>query len=139
MAINQLTTLKTRHYKLSYQQQKQKQEQFDYFSDINDRQSLLIHPQLLDRFYDFKKCQCLINQFLELKERKAAEERRKFPLEQRLREHIIGQDGAINTVAAGKWTGQLRVCHLLELLNFLSWGIICDLAHGTSSWISAKF
>lgn len=42
---------------------------------------------------------------MELKEKKAAEERRKFPLEQRLREHIIGQDGAINTVAAGERTG----------------------------------
>ncbi|KTG03373.1 hypothetical protein cypCar_00038233, partial [Cyprinus carpio] len=32
----------------------------------------------------------------------AAEQRRKFPLERRLKEHIIGQEGAINTVASGK-------------------------------------
>ena len=36
-----------------------------------------------------------------MKEAKAAEERRKFPLEQRLKQFIIGQEGAINTVAAG--------------------------------------
>ena len=34
--------------------------------------------------------------------RKLAEERRKFPLEQRIKEHIIGQEGAITTVASGK-------------------------------------
>uniref|UniRef100_A0AAX7SRQ5 AAA+ ATPase domain-containing protein n=1 Tax=Astatotilapia calliptera TaxID=8154 RepID=A0AAX7SRQ5_ASTCA len=31
---------------------------------------------------------------------KKAEERRRFPLERRLKEHIIGQEGAINTVAS---------------------------------------
>ena len=31
-----------------------------------------------------------------------AEERRKFPLEQRIKEHIIGQESAITTVASGK-------------------------------------
>ena len=29
------------------------------------------------------------------------EERKRFPLEQRLRERIVGQDGAITTTAAG--------------------------------------
>jgi len=37
-----------------------------------------------------------------MKEQQAAEERRRFPLEQRLKEHIIGQEGAINMVAAGE-------------------------------------
>jgi hypothetical protein len=32
-----------------------------------------------------------------LKEAKAAEERRKFPLEERLKQFIIGQEGAINS------------------------------------------
>ncbi|KAM5180995.1 mitochondrial disaggregase isoform 2-T2 [Mantella aurantiaca] len=32
--------------------------------------------------------------------RRALEERRRFPLEQRLKEHIVGQEGAITTVAA---------------------------------------
>ena len=41
-------------------------------------------------------------QFTEQQEKLAAEERRKFPLELRLKEHIIGQEGAINTVASGK-------------------------------------
>lgn len=36
-----------------------------------------------------------------LKERQA-EERRRFPLEQRLKQFIVGQQGAINTVSAGK-------------------------------------
>ncbi|MGH0159170.1 UNVERIFIED_CONTAM: hypothetical protein FKN15_066409 [Acipenser sinensis] len=39
--------------------------------------------------------------FQEVQRRREAEERRRFPLERRLREHIIGQEGAINTVAAG--------------------------------------
>nr|XP_004561495.1 caseinolytic peptidase B protein homolog [Maylandia zebra] len=38
--------------------------------------------------------------FLELQARQEAEERRRFPLERRLKEHIIGQEGAINTVAS---------------------------------------
>ncbi|KAL4647081.1 caseinolytic peptidase B protein-like [Arapaima gigas] len=38
--------------------------------------------------------------FQEEQRRREAEERRRFPLERRLREHIIGQEGAINTVAS---------------------------------------
>ncbi|KAJ8280414.1 hypothetical protein GJAV_G00054280 [Gymnothorax javanicus] len=38
--------------------------------------------------------------FQEEQQRREAEERRRFPLERRLREHIIGQEGAINTVAS---------------------------------------
>lgn len=38
--------------------------------------------------------------FVEEKQRREAEERRRFPLERRLKEHIIGQEGAINTVAS---------------------------------------
>uniref|UniRef100_A0A4W6F6T6 ClpB family mitochondrial disaggregase n=1 Tax=Lates calcarifer TaxID=8187 RepID=A0A4W6F6T6_LATCA len=42
--------------------------------------------------------------FQEAQARREAEERRRFPLERRLKEHIIGQEGAINTVASGKHT-----------------------------------
>ncbi|XP_075871093.1 mitochondrial disaggregase [Nelusetta ayraudi] len=38
--------------------------------------------------------------FLEAQARREAAERRRFPLERRLKEHIIGQEGAINTVAS---------------------------------------
>lgn len=38
--------------------------------------------------------------YQELQRRREAEERRRFPLEQRLKEHIIGQETAIATVAA---------------------------------------
>ncbi|XP_028655215.1 caseinolytic peptidase B protein homolog [Erpetoichthys calabaricus] len=38
--------------------------------------------------------------FQELQHRREAEERRRFPLERRLKEHIIGQEGAITTVAS---------------------------------------
>ncbi|XP_008423690.1 caseinolytic peptidase B protein homolog isoform X1 [Poecilia reticulata] len=38
--------------------------------------------------------------FKELQARREAEERRRFPLERRLKEYIIGQEGAINTVAS---------------------------------------
>jgi ATP-dependent Clp protease ATP-binding subunit ClpB len=38
--------------------------------------------------------------YVELTKQKEAEERRRFPLEQRLHEHIVGQEGAITTVAA---------------------------------------
>ena len=34
------------------------------------------------------------------KEAKQREERRKFPLEQRLKQHLIGQEGAIQTVCS---------------------------------------
>lgn len=40
------------------------------------------------------------DKFQELQARREAEERRRFPLERRLKEHIIGQEGAINTVAS---------------------------------------
>ncbi|XP_061073512.1 mitochondrial disaggregase isoform X2 [Conger conger] len=38
--------------------------------------------------------------FQEAQRKREAEERRRFPLERRLREYIIGQEGAINTVAS---------------------------------------
>ncbi len=38
--------------------------------------------------------------FEENKARREMEERRKFPLEQRLKEYIVGQEGAITTVAS---------------------------------------
>lgn len=34
------------------------------------------------------------------KEARLREERRKFPLEQRIKQHLIGQDGAIQTVCS---------------------------------------
>jgi hypothetical protein len=42
-------------------------------------------------------------QFKELQLRKEAEERRRFPLEQRLKQYIVGQEGAITTVASSEW------------------------------------
>ncbi|XP_061165510.1 mitochondrial disaggregase-like [Saccostrea echinata] len=82
---------------------------------------------------DYTKNQSLQNllrnaesKFLELKEKRAAEERRKFPLEQRLREHIIGQDGAINIVAAAirrKENGWYDEDHPLVFLFLGSSGI----------------
>lgn len=39
---------------------------------------------------------------MEKQRKREAEERRRFPLEQRLKEHIIGQESAIATVGAGK-------------------------------------
>ncbi|WAR00347.1 CLPB-like protein [Mya arenaria] len=59
-------------------------------------------------------------------EKLAAEERRRFPLEQRLREHIIGQEGAINTVAAAirrKENGWYDEDHPLVFLFLGSSGI----------------
>uniref|UniRef100_A0A8C5ET94 Clp ATPase C-terminal domain-containing protein n=1 Tax=Gouania willdenowi TaxID=441366 RepID=A0A8C5ET94_GOUWI len=50
--------------------------------------------------------------FQEAQARREAQERRRFPLEKRLKEHIIGQEGAINIVASGKqtYTELLRRC-----------------------------
>lgn len=39
---------------------------------------------------------------MEKQRKREAEERRRFPLEQRLKEHIIGQESAIATVGAGE-------------------------------------
>ena len=36
----------------------------------------------------------------ETKKQQELDERRKFPLEMRLKEHIVGQESAINTVAS---------------------------------------
>lgn len=41
-------------------------------------------------------------QFLEKKKARELEERKKYPLEQRFREVMVGQEGAINAVASGK-------------------------------------
>ena len=41
------------------------------------------------------------HQFEKEKKKKELLERRRYPLEQRLREHIVGQEGPILTVAAG--------------------------------------
>ena len=43
-------------------------------------------------------------QFAGLRKKREAEERRKFPLELRLSEALVGQEGAITTVAAGELT-----------------------------------
>jgi hypothetical protein len=58
--------------------------------------------------------------------KKEAEERRRFPLEQRLKQYIVGQEGAITTVASSEW------CDLLSGWNKWSityhWcGVIVDL------------
>lgn len=42
----------------------------------------------------------LILQYEEKKTEKELEERRRFPLEERLKKHIVGQEGAIAIVAA---------------------------------------
>lgn len=64
--------------------------------------------------------------FAELKDAKDAEERRKFPLEQRLKQFIIGQEGAISTVAAAvrrKENGWYDEDHPLVFLFLGSSGI----------------
>ena len=42
----------------------------------------------------------LVFQYVKEKERKEIEERRRYPLEMRLKENVVGQEGAILTVAA---------------------------------------
>ncbi|KAJ8298185.1 hypothetical protein KUTeg_024716 [Tegillarca granosa] len=64
--------------------------------------------------------------FKELQEKRLAEERRKFPLEERLKEHIIGQQSSINTVAAAirrKENGWYDADHPLVFLFLGSSGI----------------
>ena len=64
--------------------------------------------------------------FEEMKKKREMEERRKFPLEQRLKEHIIGQEGAINNVAAAirrKENGWYDEDHPLVFLFLGSSGI----------------
>ena len=56
-------------------------------------------------------------QYQEKQRKREAEERRRFPLEQRLKEHIIGQESAIATVGAGEYTHTekgVEVCGLLQ-------------------------
>lgn len=45
---------------------------------------------------------------MEKQRKREAEERRRFPLEQRLKEHIIGQESAIATVGAGESSALVR-------------------------------
>jgi len=57
--------------------------------------------------------------------RKEAEERRRFPLEQRLKQYIVGQEGAITTVASSEWWS---VEWLEQVVNHLALcGVIVDL------------
>lgn len=51
-------------------------------------------------------------QFQNQKKKDEIEERRRFPLEQRLKERIVGQEAAINTVAAGEKTAERKGFHL---------------------------
>uniref|UniRef100_A0A8C4EV10 ClpB family mitochondrial disaggregase n=1 Tax=Dicentrarchus labrax TaxID=13489 RepID=A0A8C4EV10_DICLA len=73
--------------------------------------------------------------FQEAQARREAEERRRFPLERRLKEHIIGQEGAINTVASAirrKENGWYDEEHPLVFLFLGSSGIgKCHLSHPT--------
>lgn len=64
--------------------------------------------------------------FKEMQAKKELEDRRKYPLEQRLKEHIIGQEGAINNVAAAirrKENGWYDEDHPLVFLFLGSSGI----------------
>uniref|UniRef100_A0A669EQH4 ClpB family mitochondrial disaggregase n=1 Tax=Oreochromis niloticus TaxID=8128 RepID=A0A669EQH4_ORENI len=80
--------------------------------------------------------------FLELQARREAEERRRFPLERRLKEHIIGQEGAINTVASAirrKENGWYDEEHPLVFLFLGSSGIgnsLSLLSHPTQRFSS---
>jgi cobalamin-dependent methionine synthase I len=47
-----------------------------------------------------KSLKIYAEKYEETKARKEMEERRKFPLEQRLKQYIVGQEGAITTVAS---------------------------------------
>uniref|UniRef100_A0A8V5GVP7 Uncharacterized protein n=1 Tax=Melopsittacus undulatus TaxID=13146 RepID=A0A8V5GVP7_MELUD len=69
--------------------------------------------------------------FQEEQRRREVEERRRFPLEQRLKEHIIGQESAIATVGAGRrgWTG------LVNTSLFLSGTGKTELAKQTAKYI----
>ncbi|XP_053543457.1 caseinolytic peptidase B protein homolog isoform X1 [Ictalurus punctatus] len=57
--------------------------------------------------------------FMEEQKQREVEERRRFPLERRLKEHIIGQEGAITTVASGR--GVFTMTHFTkgEFINSL--------------------
>ncbi len=44
----------------------------------------------------------VVFQFEDKRKEREMEEKRKYPLERRLKEKIIGQESAINTVAAGE-------------------------------------
>lgn len=57
-----------------------------------------------------------MNQFEELQKEKELEERRRFPLEERLRQYIVGQEGAITTVAASKMLLYRKVLKLKILI-----------------------
>lgn len=46
-------------------------------------------------------CLMSVLQYTQTKRQREIENRRRFPLEQRLKQHIVGQDGPITTVAAG--------------------------------------
>ncbi|KAK3099800.1 hypothetical protein FSP39_009839 [Pinctada imbricata] len=77
--------------------------------------------------------------YKEIRDKRAAEERIKFPLEQRLKEHIIGQEGAINTVAAAirrKENGWYDEDHPLVFLFLGSSGIgKTELAKQTAKYL----
>uniref|UniRef100_A0A3Q2SRQ7 ClpB family mitochondrial disaggregase n=1 Tax=Fundulus heteroclitus TaxID=8078 RepID=A0A3Q2SRQ7_FUNHE len=76
--------------------------------------------------------------FKELQARREAEERRRFPLERRLKEHIIGQEGAINTVASAirrKENGWYDEEHPLVFLFLGSSGI--GMCWNQGSYLSA--
>ncbi|GFG28773.1 hypothetical protein Cfor_10764, partial [Coptotermes formosanus] len=65
-------------------------------------------------------------EFKEMQLRKEAEERRRFPLEQRLKQYIVGQEGAITTVASTirrKENGWIDDQHPLVFLFLGSSGI----------------
>lgn len=65
-------------------------------------------------------------EFKEMQSRKEAEERLMFPLEQRLKQHIVGQEGAITTVASTirrKENGWIDEQHPLVFLFLGSSGI----------------
>ena len=64
----------------------------------------------------------LVFQYVKEKERKEIEERRRYPLEMRLKENIVGQEGAILTVAASMMFYRTKL--VLEDYGLANLGII---------------
>ncbi|PIK41565.1 putative caseinolytic peptidase B protein-like [Apostichopus japonicus] len=84
-------------------------------------------PVQYSRSQEMKKLlEGYVTKFEELEKQREMEERRRYPLEQRLKEHIIGQEGAIATVAATirrKENGWMDDDHPLVFLFLGSSGI----------------
>ena len=90
-----------------------------------------LHATVLIIDFNFKQYEDMVKE-------RAAEERRKYPLELRLKENIIGQEAAIATVASGRDIFISRISLVFLCIIILIFGFKIAIRRKEGGWIDEE-